>query len=150
MTVLARIRVAVWIVVAAACGAPSQLQTTFELYVVSPAHMRHIIGLVGKPLEIAPYLAESFEFREIHPPRPSQTKPEFLAGMVQMTIDYTEMSLVVDSILTHRPDSLEARGRFSALYKAQTRFDLHFAITMRFDASGRVASWSDHFRQEPF
>ncbi len=119
-------------------------------WTVDSTHVRLLISLVGKPADIAPYLAESFEFREVQPPSPPQSKAEFLGGMAQMVIDYTDMTLIVDSVLTHRPDSLEARGRFSALYKERTRFNLHFAVTIRFDAAGRVDRWWDHFRPEPF
>ncbi len=115
-----------------------------------PAHARRLVSLIGSPDSIARYLAESFEFREVEPPGPPQNKAQFLAGMIRMAQDYTEMRLNVDSVVTHRSDSLEARGRFSALYRQRTRFDLHFAITMRFDASGRVDRWWDHFRQQPF
>ncbi len=119
-------------------------------WTVGPAHARRLVSLVGSPDSIARYLAENFEFREVEPPGSPQNKTQFLAGMIQMVQDYTEMRLDVDSVLTHRADSLETRGRFSALYRQRTRFDLHFAITMRFDASGRVDRWWDHFRQQPF
>lgn len=118
---------------------------------VGPDHVKYLISLVGKPDAIAPYIApDDFAFREVQPPGTPQDRAEFLAGMKQMTEDYTEMSLDVDSVLVHRPDSLEARGRFSALYRKRTRFNLHFAITMRFDAHGRVDRWWDHFRLEAF
>lgn len=117
---------------------------------VGPDHMKYLISLVGKPDAIARYIAPDFEFREVQPPGAPQNRAEFLAGMKKMTEEYTNMTLAIDSVLVHRPDSLEARGRFSALYMKRTQFNLHFAITMTFDPDGRVRRWWDHFRPAPF
>lgn len=117
---------------------------------VDEAHARLLVSLVGNPTEIAQYLAPAFQFREVEPPSAPQNKAQFLNGMHQMVIDYQNMLLAVDSVIVHRPDSLETRGRFSAVYLGTTPFSLHFAITMRFDAEGRVDRWWDHFRAAHF
>lgn len=119
-------------------------------WTVNAAHARLLVSMVGKPDDIAPYLAADFEFREVSPPGAPQSKTQFLNGMHQMVIDYQNMVLAVDSVLVHRPDSLETRGRFSAVYLGVTPFSLHFAITMRFDSQGRVDRWWDHFREAAF